>query len=216
MKSIARWSSKHIIAARFIIGISHLILATLACYSGIVLQQNNINIPIHYLWLSITSCFLIFLLSNKLGYNTISFYKKKLLDCSLIVLSFIMILVLSARKNTSTSFLYSSVQGSFTTSVSVPASKPTVKELKKQWKQLRAMLKGEKPSIGAVIGAILIALLLTAIVAAASCSLACNGQDALAVLVLLGGLTATIFITRLLLKRKKQPKIITPQEQTTS
>ena len=205
MKSIARWSSINIIAARFLIGFCHIFILVLGCYVGIALQLYEVVIPAQLFWIFASLFALTFLVSYKIGYFKISFYKRKIFDFAVLLCSFIMIISLANQKTPASFTSYNYVQASFTNPLPVSGSKPSIKELKKQFKELKTILKRDRPTAGAVIGAILIGLLLAGVVASASCSLACNGQDGLAVLVLLAGLTGIFFVVKLLLRTKKSP-----------
>jgi hypothetical protein len=206
MKLIALWSSKHLSAARMIIAFCHISLACLACFVGISLQEYDVLLSVEMFWIASGVFGAIFIICNRMGYRSISFYKRKTLDVTVIICSFIMITVLSNQKNVTQLSTFPSATGSFPTHLSAPVKQPTFKDFRKQWKELKSLVKKNKPSAGAIIGAILLGLLLTALVASASCSLACNGQDALALIVLLGGLTGIFFLIRLLLRPKQQPK----------
>ena len=212
MKSIARWSHKNILAARIIIVISHILITCIACYVGIALQANRQFIPPQFVWIFGGLFGLTFLISKKVGYHRISFYKRKGLDFAVVFLSFLMIAAFANQKSCFHITSYSSVQGSVSKVVVNPISKPSAKELRKQFRELKMMLKQNRPTAGAIIGAVLVGLFLISLVAILSCSLACNAQEGLAVLVLLAGLTGVFFVVKLLLKPKKKLNKKVPDE----
>ncbi|MCW3107347.1 MAG: hypothetical protein JWQ09_1853 [Segetibacter sp.] len=207
MKRIAFWSRDHKIAARILIAICHIIIFFLACYVGIGLKENNFFLSPLVFWIFTILSILITILFSK-PYASFSFSKKKVLDGLILLSSFIMIVSFTNQKNVTLFTSYKTLQGSFSeknTNVSEPKSKPSIKELKKQLKELKRMVKRDEASAGGIILAILLGAGLSALILAGACSLSCDGNGGLAVLVLLGGLTAVFFICRLIIKgtRKK-------------
>jgi uncharacterized membrane protein YbhN (UPF0104 family) len=208
MRAIALWSRHHILAARALIGISHIIIFCLAYYVGAELQKNSIFISPTVFWL-FGALFLVVNFSFSSSYASFSFYKRKLLDGLILVSSFIMIVSFANHDKGHYFIFYKTVRGSFTEKKNKPGeNKPiaSVKELKKQLKELRAMAKkGGGASAGGIVLAILVAAGLGILLSGAVCSLSCNGHDALAVMLLIGGVTAIFFICKLILSgtRKK-------------
>ncbi len=203
MKTIALWSRDHIMAARILIAVCHILMSCLALYMGRELQKNYVLISPTVFWFFIALFLIITTLFSK-SYTTFRFYKRKLLDGLILLCSFI-IMVSFANQNRSGSFLfYQSLQGSFVgkkAKISKIQTKPSIKELKKQLKELRkAVKKGEGASAGGIILAILAAAGLGLLLASAACSLSCNGHDALAIFLLIGGVTAIFFICRLIIR----------------
>jgi Kef-type K+ transport system membrane component KefB len=216
MKSIARWSSKHVFAARIVIAICHILIAGIAYFVGTALELYDKIIPIELFFLSAFAFAIIFFIVEQVGYKRISFYKRKVLDFAIILCSFVMMMALANHKTPTHFTTYPQVQGSFSKVQTDPIAKPSVKELKKQFKDLRQNIKKEKPSAGAVVGAILIGLLLGWIVLSAACSLSCNGQDGLAAFVAVGGVVVIFFVLKLILKsgqRRRKDVEPTPKQQ---
>jgi hypothetical protein len=217
MKNIAFWSRDHKTTARLLTAVCHIIIFCAACYIGIGLKENNLSIPPLVFWIFAAIFILINIVFSK-PYTSFAFYKKKLFDAIILVTCFIMIVGFANQKNIGSFTSYNTLQGSFLkkhAKVSEPTSKPSIREIKKQWKELRKLTKGEGASAGGIVLAILVAAILGSLVMAVSCSLACNGQNALAVFTILGGITAIFFICRLILRStrnriKDTPNVSSP------
>jgi threonine/homoserine/homoserine lactone efflux protein len=175
------------------------------------LNQNNIIFSPIVFWAALLIICVVMLAFSK-PYYFFSFYKKKRYDALVLLLSFVMMVAFANEKSTKYFISYNGLQSSFpteklvTTTTTNKSSRPSFKDLKRQFKELKKVAKSDRASTGGIIGAVLVAVLLTPLVAAASCSLECNGQGALAILVLLGGFTAIFLICWAILKiSKKHP-----------
>lgn len=199
MKTIALWSRNHKTSARILIGLCHIIIFCLALYVGIGLKQNNF---IMYPWLFIVfvGIYLLMKLLFSKKYSLLPFFKRKVLSGFVVLTSFMLVVSFSNQNDPFQYSTYNSLHGSFDTEKKAKVVKTNIKELKKQFKEFKKSVKEGKVTVVGVLLAILAAGILGYFVAAASCSLACNGQDALAILVLLGGLTAIFFICKLIIK----------------
>jgi hypothetical protein len=211
MKSIALWSRDHIIAARTLIVVCRVIMFCLAWYIGSEFQKNHILIAPSVFWLFSTLFLIItFLFSN--SYSSFRFYKRKLLDGLIVVCSCMMVISLANQKSDHCFNFYEPLQGSFAekkVKASEIPSKPSVRALRKQLKALKMMTKkGGGASAGGVALAILAAVALGMLLAAAACSLSCNGQDGLAILLLIGGITAIFFICRLIIRATRKKDVV--------
>ena len=209
MKTIAYWSSNHKLAARILIVVCYILIIYLASYVGIGLQQHHMLLSPAVFYISVSvflSCNLLFTQC----YHFFSFNKRNLLDFVVGLCSFIIVISITIQQNISHLTVYTSLNGSFyqkNVSVSEPHKKPSLKELKKQFKELKKISKDGTASTGGVVLAVLVGLFLTSLLAAGSCSLACNQQSALAILLAIGGLTAIFFICKAIISftRKKAP-----------
>ncbi len=207
MKTIALWSRDNIIIARILIAFCHVLMSCLALYIGTEVQKGLIFISPTFLLLLVALFLIISALFSK-SYPSFRFYKRKLLDASILLCSFIIMVCIANQNRTGSSLSYNSLHGSFAekeVKASDISTKPSIKELKKQLKELRMTLKkGEGASIGGIILAILAAIGLGFLLVAAACSVACNGQDALAIFLFVGGVTAIFFISRLIIRATKK------------
>lgn len=199
MKTIARWSSHHIIASRLLIAICHIGIACLASYVGISLLHSGLHIPVPIFWISIIIFLSILLTYKTPTYKNLSFYRKKLVDISVAACSFIVITASANQPTTSHFIFYSQLSGALPEKVE-PQKKMSIKELKRQWKEIKMLAKKEGASAGRIGIAVLVGLLLIMLVASASCSASCNGQGALAAIILIGGLAGVFLIVRAIIR----------------
>lgn len=206
MRTIAVWSHHNKIAARILIAICHVCIIYLGCYAGLGLKQNQVFLSPAFFWISISIFPGLYLLFSR-SYPLLSFNKRKLLDSVIVLSSFIMVISFSNQKDINHFIIYNSLNGSFDQSKVKAAETPqkqSFKQLKKQYKELRKTIKRGKVSTGNVVLAIIAGIGLGIILAAGACSLACNGQDTLAIIVLAGGLTAIFFICRAIIGGRKK------------
>lgn len=220
MKNIAFWSRDHKMAARLLIAVCQILIICLGCYVGIGLAKSAFFIfpAVFYIF---TGLFITINLLFSTRYKSYSFNRKKMLDGLVLLCSFVMIISLSNQQNISRVTLYKSIIGSFDqkkVSNAEPAGRLSFKVARKQLKELRRIVKQERPSAGLVLLAVISGILLSLLVASVSCSLACDGQDGLAILVLLAGLPAIFFLCRAILrsnkKKLKQQNVETPAPAT--
>ncbi|RYG00739.1 MAG: hypothetical protein EOO07_35060 [Chitinophagaceae bacterium] len=207
MRAVAVWSGKHIVAARILIAVCHVFIGCSACFVGGALNKYNISIPAQFFWLSLIFFIVILFIKRKSYSSKISLSKRKLWGGLILISSFVMISSSANQKVTSHFSLYNSLQGSFAETKVLPTEKvtrPSYKEVRKQFKELRIAMREGRASAGVIVVVILLSILLGFLLLAASCSLACNGQEVLAYILLFGGLAAIFFIGRLLIRSSKR------------
>lgn len=215
MKLIAKWGSHNKRAAQIIIALSHLLIAILACYVGIGLQSKNISLPVEVFWTTTTAAIFLFFIFRNATYRRLPFSRRKMADLLLGLCSFIMIASSANQPTTSHFVIYTSLHGALPEKVE-PVKKASIKELKKQWKEIKTMVKREGASGTRIALAVLAGLLLLYVVAALACSASCNGQDALAVIVLIGGIAGIFFVVRAILRggrRSQKKQSVQPSSQ---
>lgn len=206
MKIIALWSRDHKYLARVLIGFCHITIFVLAFYVGLSLQKNEIFIPHSILWVSTAFFIFISIVFSKL-YKSFLFTRRKILDGAILFCSFIMVVSFANEKNIADITSFGTTKGSFEEiKPGDKGHKPSLRELRKQYKEFKKAIKEGRASAGGVLLAILTAAFLGTLVASASCSLACNGHDALAVIVLIGGIAGIFFVCSLIIKgtRRRQ------------
>jgi hypothetical protein len=215
MKAIAIWSRNNPVAARIVITCCHIALGFLACYIGLALKKLAIFLPVKIFWISVVAFFIATFMHTTFYSYSVSFGLRKLLDAPILLIGFFMIIASANQPNVNHFIFYSPLRGSFVEekNTSTNNHKPTFKEVKKQWKELRQMIKKERASAGGIIISVLVGLLLLLLVMSASCSLACDNQGGLAIIVLIAGLAGIFFVIKLilhLLPRKQKPEAATP------
>jgi hypothetical protein len=203
LKTIANWSRQHFIAARIIIALSHTIIGICATYIGIQLKKNNVFFPTQLFWFFLILFFAVSIYHQQFYSFRLPFYKRKFLDLVILLSGFMMIITTSNQPDTNHLNFYTTLKGSFAerkANALVPVIKPNGKEVRKQWKELKKEMKAGGASGGSIAIAVVVGLILIALVASASCSLACNNQGALSIIVLLGGLAGIFFIMKAIIK----------------
>lgn len=224
MKKISVWGKHHPRASRIVIVVSFIVLTMLGFTTGLLLRDAGIYLPLAVLLFFAclyATGFLAYPFKNKNGkYRmTASHYvRQKTCDILLAASTFLMIVYLGNHKETlfryslpfnqamasntprdSTVKTYKSI-GAFNISMKDANGKlHTWKERKKLLKeQVRAIKNASGISNGAktalIILSVLVALGLIILVAALACSLSCNGSEAAAVIVGVGGTGLVIFL----------------------
>jgi energy-coupling factor transporter transmembrane protein EcfT len=222
MKKLSYWAKQNTWKARLIIIAVHLLLITLAWFTGKNFLDIGIELPgfmlYLFLFVYLVAVFTYPSVKRTTRKNYLSvYYKQKACDFLLAASTFGMILVLAGNKNLPAQ-LFQPLVGS-TVSISTSENKtaaeileslkyrdkstltrPEKRVLKQEFKnQLKiyaaAKLSGNKKAsgeAGLIILAIIAALGLLYLVAALSCTLSCNGSDGAAIAVVLLGTAAIV------------------------
>jgi hypothetical protein len=210
MKSLAYWSRDHKNTARLLIAVCHVMIAGLALYIGTSLKALQLNIPASVFWIAISVFIAVTFLFSK-SYKTFSFYARKKLDAVILLSGFVIMVAFSNQKSVEHFVSYNSLHGSFVSKEVEPSkvgsAKPSLKDLKKQLKELRKIARNNNASGGGIALAILTAVLLGYLLLIAVCSLSCSGQDALAVIVLIGGIAGIFFLCKLIIQTTKRKTV---------
>ncbi len=243
MKQLSHWANKHKWKARIIMIISWIILTVLAIVIGKNLSSLEVLLPSTILLVIVAtffaSCFYYPSRSEKTTLGFSGFYaKQKTCDLLLAVCSFCLVLYTANKPETLFQHYENLYAASIEPSIAKDSSAKTYKSLKDfsaslknadgkllKWKERKKLLKqqvkaikhsrdtpkGDKVLLSVL--SVLLALGLLYLVAALSCSLSCNGSEAAAVIVGIGGAGLIIFLLILALrgisgKRKKRKQQI--------
>lgn len=240
MKKISFWAKAHHWQARILIVVCYLLLTIIGTIIGLQLNDLSIQIPSWFMGSTIIlflAAGIIYPISNKRTYLF-----RKTCDSILAVCTFLMIIFAGNQYGGLSGWLvaanspnevqasvikdssktgYKSIQA-FTSSMKDKDGKMLKwKERRKLLKtQLREIKKSDELSDGAKAGltilCVVVALGLLYLVAAAACSLSCNGAEAAALLVGIGGLAAVVVLFVIAIRaiyNKKKKKVIPPENK---
>lgn len=237
MRKISFWAKNHLLQSRLLIIGIHISLFAIGLFTGKLLNEVNVILPHAYF----ISCIIITLglwvwypSKTTTGVHA-SYIRRKLFDVSLGAVTFLMILYLGNNRE----YFFTASQSALATRI-VPRSGDTaignnplikkfiesingkdlsqlsrrekIKLIKKQLKQVEndeGSTKTEKTLL--IILSILIALALLFGLGALSCSIACAGSGALAIIVAAGGTFLIIFFLIKIIKRISNPP---PKKET--
>lgn len=237
MKKISIWASQHKWLSRIIIIISYCLLNGIGLFLGDALHESDFVIPSLWVYtagfLFIGGCIIYPSKKEKARYK--NFYRQqKRTDFFLVSLSFLLVICFGnhynvQRAQTPFYFAYavaaevSSIKSTFIGETSIEPSPKKKTSLIKQWlkklreniRTIRSEYKDASPGkrTALIIVTLLVAILLLYVVAALSCSLACAGSDAAAVMVALLGTGLIVFFAVRVIKRinrgpeKTEPEI---------
>ncbi|MES1220821.1 MAG: hypothetical protein ABUT20_35300 [Bacteroidota bacterium] len=223
MKKISFWAREHKWLSRILIVLGFVALNATGIVTGILLKDIGVIFS-SFVFLSIIIFYLFGILIYPLRSQSSRsagsrFYKKqKTADVILAASAFLMIVYLSNRPDSLFRFEALSSKGAISSSLpkdSAATYKPISafsaslkdkdgKSLK--WKEKKKLLKeqikgikkakdmSEGGKVGLIVLSVVVALGLIYLLAALSCSLSCNGSDAAALLVGVGGLALIIFL----------------------
>jgi len=237
MKKISLWAKKNKWAARLLIICIYILLNVLGYAYGILLKEAGVtfslNLFILVFLLFLTSTTLYPSKKNRKNDATSFYFKQKSCDVILALSSFCMIVYVGNNYN-SLSGSYSTVNGTANTTLPFPTdstikSYHSISEFKESikddqgkslnWKEKKKLLKKQIKGIQAskdvsdggkialIFLSVLVALGLLYLLAALSCSVACSGAEGLAVVIVLLGTGAIIFLLVKVIKgilRKKE------------
>ena len=222
MLTISFWASKHILLARTLLVISHLLLTVLAVAIGLLLKNESISIDPRYGYASI----LVFLFAfaaypsqNKSIHFTKRYRYQKIVDGLLALTTFLMLVCFSnqswSHTNSANAWMPKRISNVNKPSIANPEAKIIPKKAeKKRWMNKvmdflnasKSYTSGEKLifTILAIIGAAALLYL----VAALACNISCNGAEGAAIAVAVVGVGAIIFLFIKLMKHlNKNPSI---------
>jgi hypothetical protein len=214
MRSISRYANRHYIVARIFIVITHVLLFTASIYIGTTLTKLGIEIPVYVLLIGSLFILISLLIDGKRPKS----YWLQRVSFLLIATGIFLCSCFVFNNNRIASFnIYNPVGGVVPTQVTESAntSKSDKKELRKLLKDLRSEARQADGNAGKIIGTILVILGaagLLILLAAASCRIACNVSEALAILV--GGLGAAgiLWLTVWAIKKINKKKISPPAD----
>lgn len=228
MKKISMWAKDHVWQSRLLIILIYILLTGLGISTGKLLMEVNVHIPQLYFTACIISIILLWVFYPDLKTQrkpSALYFRRKLSDCSLGAVTFLMIVYVGNNWET-LSVKSESAQASkiiripkdsavsnnplitnFITSIkNMEVSKLTEREkvriIKKQIKTVQQdneTSKGEKTLL--IILSVLIALGLLFALGALSCSIACSSSGALAIIVALAGTFLIVFYLIRVIKR---------------
>jgi hypothetical protein len=217
MRSISVYARHRYVLARIFIAVAHFLLVAASVYIGTTLTQLGVEISIYVLIVggvfAITS-----LLLNRQKIKT---YWRQRLAFVLLAAGIFLCSCFVFNNNRITSYnVYSHVNGIVPKKVTqtTKTSTSNKKQLRMLLKELRFELRHSDGNAGKIIGTILVilgAILLLFALAAASCSIACSGAEALAVIVALLGTVGVIWLTVWAIKKINKKKIPPPVNATT-
>lgn len=201
MKQISYWAHSHKTAARIILILLYIPINMAGLWTGYLLQEAGITLTANFIY----TIFALVLAVYFFYPAKASYYKRKFFEGVMITCTYLMICFYGNQLNIPTPvlpFANSTQAVSYTINHAViqPASNDpgktlTKKELRKELKhslqQKKEMTKGWK--IALIILSILVAAGLIYVLLYLSCSIACSGSEALAVIVFLIGTAAVIF-----------------------
>src|SRR5215210_3040180 len=215
MIQISYWAKNHKAMARVLLAILHTVLYIATIYVAILLDQVNVHlhytVPLAALVLSVASV-LVYKSKQAKKSFVVDYYKRK--SCEFIFLWTTLICICFVyNKDSRVAYFnsYQTLNGSFFISDKKVKEKPATsnntskKGVRKQFKELLKELKKNRASSGGKTALIALVVLggigLTLLLLGLSCNLSCNGNEALANVVLVGGLAAIIFLMVFAIKR---------------
>lgn len=241
MNSIANWAKQHIAAARLLIATLHILVFFSAVYLSQLLASGGTYFSFNKAILVATLGFFTIAtigwqrrkttnLTNRKKLKQLRFFLMGIC-CTLLITGFfssraslkypvtdnVLAAFTSTEKKEKPDYNTYSDKQAFYKDLNAYYTTLSKKELRKEFRhQLKEFTHSSSSPVGRVAIALLIILLVSAalsLIAGLSCSLACNGQGALALLVLIGGTAGVILLTVLLVKAiKKQEKNKKQQE----
>jgi membrane protease YdiL (CAAX protease family) len=221
MKQLSYWAKLHPQSARLIIILLYIPINLIGLVLGSLLWDVGIQLTTAFLQLIVFLVLALFLIYPKKA----TFLKRKIFHGCMALCTFLMICFYGNQINQPNPhiFVFNSTQAvSYTTINEQPVkagigkSKKETHQLKKELrKQLRKSEDGKQLPTWAKVLLILLssiaALFLLVLVLYLSCSLACNGAEALAIIVLLAGLFGIFFganrLTQLILGKKRRKRM---------
>jgi len=233
MRTISAWAHRHNSQARFIIIISWILLTFLGMYIGSTLKELETILPMQVFSISVILflvSFVVYPLGVRGRMKKNSYFFRKSCDFVVGASSFIMVV---CAANQPSIFLdsYQSIYAALHSRSVVPKDSArrtyqTINEFSAsmkdkegkmlKWKERKKLLKaqvkgirkssdttkGEKTAL--IILSAIVALGLLALVASAACSLSCNGSDAAAILVGVGGTALVIWLLIVVIRKIRQ------------
>lgn len=224
MKQVSIWAKNHVLAARLLLASAHLLLSIWAVYAGFWLNAVGVELPDHLATIGISLFALAALaypVRSKSGILFIKTYaQRKSLD-AIVVASGLVLLAFSAQcfsnycaqaveappQAKSVSLRRLSPSEEFRINAK-PASR--ISKVKQLWQTAKtavrdhaAALKQAKLKwwqVGLVALSIVAAVFLLVLTLLLSCDLGCNGNQALAAVVFLGGIALTLALYVLVLR----------------
>lgn len=216
MIQISYWAKNHKAMARVLLAILHTVLCIATIYVAILLDQIDVHlhytVPLAALVLSVASVMVYKSSKQAKKSFVIDYYKRK--GCEFIFLWTTLICIcFMYNKDSRVAYFnsYQTLNGSFSISDKKVKEKPATsdntskKSVRKQFKALLRELKKNRASSGGKTALIALVVLggigLTFLLIGLSCNLSCNGNEALANFVLVGGLAAIIFLMVFAIKK---------------
>jgi len=215
MKRISFWANKHKTATRIFIVLAYIPLNILGLYLGTLLAKSNLSFGPVYIY----SVFLLIIATVFLYDKQFSYYKRKLADFSLGLLTFAGICYYGNQINNSNpvfpfSGLTVAVSLSNNSNLSeIIKSNPSGEKLsKKEFKSIKKNIRkqkrdGSENKVLLIVITIVVAVALLSLLASLSCTIACNGSEALAwVVLLLGTFGIAFLVFRIIRRINKGPR----------
>lgn len=201
MKQISYWAHSHKTAARIILILLYIPLNIVGLLTGYLLEETGMHLTANFMYTLVIIVLAVYIFYPQKA----TYYKRKFFEGVVITSTFLMICFYGNLLNKPTPvfpFSNSTQAVSYTVNHSViqsvnkdPGKTLTIKELRKELKkafsQKKEIKKGWKITL--IILSILVAAGLILLLVALSCSIACNGSEALAIIVFLIGTAAVIF-----------------------
>lgn len=228
MIQISYWAKNHKAMARVLLAILHTVLYIATVYVAILLDQ--VNVHLHY---TVPLAAFVLTVASVCVYKSsrqakksflVDYYKRK--SCEFIFLwTTIICICFVYNKDSRVAYFnsYQTLNGSFSISEKKVKEKPATsdntskKSVRKQVKELIRELKKNRASSGGKTALIALVVLggigLTLLLAGLSCNLSCNGNEALANVVLVGGLAAIIFLMVLAIKKINRSRRVGEEAQ---
>ena len=231
MKQISYWAKKHVWQSRALIVLIYILLNILGIFTGRLLNDLNIIIPQLYFIACIIFTIILWIWYPEKRYTktnisgSILFYRRKLFDFSLGLITFLMIIYAG---NTWQNLFIQSESALASKIIPIPKdsaiyNNPLIKNfitglkemdisklnqrekfrlIKKQIQTIKKDSETPKSDkVPLIILSVLAALALLYILAFLSCSIACAGSEALAIVVALGGTALIIYLLVRMIKR---------------
>ncbi len=243
MRKLSLWAKQNPWHARFVIVISFLLLGTIAILSGLMLGNLGVSLPLAFLLcFAAVYAFAFITYPRKKEKGTVFYRKQKSCDFLLAASTFFMILYLGNHPEQL--FRYQapfasaiastplnpgdSLQRSYKPIHAFAASMKGEDGKLLKWKERKKLLKEQIKTIkkteglsrnsqtGLIILSVIVALGLLYLVGALACSLSCNGSEAAAVIVGVGGAALVIFLLILVIRNltgKKKKEIKNPDNE---
>lgn len=245
MRKLSLSARKNPATARLIIILSFIIVTLLAVFTGTLLRSAGISIPPYYLGIVIVVYLLTVLVYPRKIYGVMftlkwNYTNRKISDGFLALSTYLMLLILSNNDFSQINYIQSAVAAP--TSVlpgdSTVKKYQTIREFSKsmkdedgnqlKWKQKKKLLKEQVKAIRKaddlsrgnktllIIVSVLVALGLLVLLTGLACNLSCNGSEAAAIILGVGGAALVVFLLIVVLRsidrkyRKSREKPVEP------
>lgn len=212
MKKISSMAARHVMTARLLVAIIHIILFALALQVSNHLRELAITLPASLLICCLAGVAICVILDRK----HLHYFRRRLLFFISGLLLFTSTTCYLSNDGFRSMNSYPLASGIHEATKKPMTRKEARKKLKAAVKEIKKAIKQGKGDAGKILLttlAIIVALGLLLLLAALACEIACNGSEALAILVFVVGLAGIIFLLVWVIRkinRKKSSLAIGP------